>query len=106
VTPETIRERQERPKRKAATPVAEPVGNADLLADLKALRRRIAQEIAKPAYVVFSDASLIDMAARKPSDIYAFRLVHGVGDHKATAYGDRFMRAIAEFGAGGGGAAS
>jgi len=104
VTPETIRERQERPKRKVAAPVAEPVGNADLLAHLKALRRRIAQEIAKPAYVVFSDASLIDMAARKPADIYAFRLVHGVGDHKATAYGDRFMRAIAEFEAGRGGA--
>jgi ATP-dependent DNA helicase RecQ len=94
VTPETIKERQERPKRTRTAVAAEPSANGDLLSELKALRRKIASEIGKPAYVVFSDASLIDMAARQPTDIYQFRMVSGVGDHKAKEYGERFIRAI------------
>ncbi len=94
VTPETIKERQERPKRTRTATVAEPSLNPDLLSHLKALRRSIANEIGKPAYVVFSDASLIDMADKQPTDIYQFRLVSGVGDHKAKEYGERFLKAI------------
>ena len=97
VTPETIKERQERPKRSRTPIAAEPSVNADLLSHLKALRRSIANEIGKPAYVVFSDASLIDMADRQPTDIHQFRMVSGVGDHKAKEYGERFMKAIRQW---------
>jgi len=96
VTPETIKERQERPKLRKDLVVAEPSPAAvDLLAALKALRRTIAADLKKPAYIVFSDATLLDMAEKKPANIYEFRLVNGVGDHKAAQFGKAFLEAIA-----------
>lgn len=98
VTPETIKERQERPKLRKDLVVAEPSpASVDLLAALKALRRTIAADLKKPAYIVFSDATLLDMAEKKPTNIYEFRLVNGVGDHKAAQFGKAFLEAIAEF---------
>ncbi|MEZ4738585.1 MAG: DNA helicase RecQ [Flavobacteriales bacterium] len=79
VTPETIKERQERPKRTRNVVAEASPEAADLLAALKELRRTIAKEMGKPAYAVFSDASSIDMAEKKPTNLYEFRLVNGVG---------------------------
>lgn len=98
VTPETIKERQERPKLRKDLVVAEPSpASVDLLAALKALRRTIAADLKKPAYIVFSDATLLDMAEKKPTNIYEFRLVNGVGDHKAAQFGKAFLQAITEW---------
>ena len=98
VSPETIKERQERPKQRKDVLLAGPSSAAeDLLAELKALRRNIAADLKKPAYIVFSDASLLDMAEKKPANIYEFRLVNGVGDHKASQFGTAFLDAIAEW---------
>lgn len=96
VTPDTIKERQERTKKQATTPPTEPSSgtSADLLLRLKDLRRVIAKEIAKPAYIVFSDATLIDMAEKRPANVYEFRLVNGVGDHKVKLYAERFLAEI------------
>ncbi len=95
VTPETIKERQERPKlRRASVPIEGANPSAELLGTLKELRRTIAKEIGKPAYIVFSDATLVDMAERRPRTLYEFRLVNGVGDHKAGLYAERFLAAI------------
>jgi len=95
VSPETIKERQERPKLRKEAPLAEPsAAAADLLAALKTLRRTIAADLKKPAYIVFSDATLLDMAEKKPRNIYEFRLVNGVGDHKASQFGQTFLDAI------------
>ncbi|MBL7951793.1 MAG: DNA helicase RecQ [Flavobacteriales bacterium] len=100
VTPETIKERQERPKQRRDLLVAETSSSSAALLDvLKALRRTIATEMKKPAYIVFSDATLLDMAEKKPKTIYEFRLVNGVGDHKASQFGKAFLEAIAEFAA-------
>ena len=97
VSPDTIKERKERPKLRKEMLVAEPSpASADLLAALKTLRRTIAADLKKPAYIVFSDASLLDMAEKKPKSIYEFRLVNGVGDHKAAQFGKAFLQAIAE----------
>ncbi|TIW38227.1 MAG: ATP-dependent DNA helicase RecQ, partial [Mesorhizobium sp.] len=52
--------------------------DAALLATLKALRLRLAKERQVPAYVVFSDRTLIDMAERRPNDLDAFAEVNGV----------------------------
>ena len=49
-----------------------------------------------PAYVVFSDRSLIDMAARRPSDAAAFAEVYGVGAAKQRDFSEIFLAAIAE----------
>ncbi len=97
VTPETIKQRQERPKRTRAV-VAEPsLAAGELLAVLKELRREIAKGMGKPAYVVFSDASLIDMAEKRPTNLYEFRLVNGVGDYKVQQFGAQFLEAIASW---------
>jgi len=96
VSPDTIKERQERPKSRPEISLPEPSpASADLLATLKALRRSIAADLKKPAYIVFSDATLLDMAEKKPGSIYEFRLVNGVGDHKASQFGAQFLEAIA-----------
>ena len=99
VTPDTIKERQERTKKQAVAPAMEPSSGAaaDLLQRLKDLRKAIAKEIAKPAYIVFSDATLLDMAEKKPRTIYEFRLVNGVGDHKASQFGKAFLEVIIAF---------
>ncbi len=47
--------------------------------------------------MVFPDRTLIEMARQKPVDLWALRTVHGVGERKREAYGERFVAAIAEF---------
>ena len=47
-------------------------GDPALLAALKAVRLRLARERQVPAYVIFSDRTLIDMAARRPRDLDGF----------------------------------
>ncbi|MEX1131644.1 MAG: HRDC domain-containing protein [Flavobacteriales bacterium] len=89
-----MKERQERPKRTRQVVAESTPASADLLAVLKELRRTLAKEMGKPAYVVFSDASLIDMAEKKPTTMYEFRLVNGVGDYKAQQFGSTFLEAI------------
>ncbi len=61
---------------------------------LRELRRELATERGVPAYVVFGDASLRDMARLRPATDAEFLAVHGVGERKLTQYGERFMAAI------------
>jgi ATP-dependent DNA helicase RecQ len=63
---------------------------------LRVLRRRFAGEKNVPAYIVFTDAALRDMARRRPSSPEAFRGVSGVGEAKARQYGDAFVAGIVE----------
>jgi len=69
--------------------------DASLLAALKALRLRLAEERQVPAYVVFSDRTLIDMAERRPRDLDAFAEINGVGAAKLREFGEIFLGAIA-----------
>ncbi|WP_040592506.1 DNA helicase RecQ [Mesorhizobium metallidurans] len=69
--------------------------DASLLATLKALRLRLAKERQVPAYVIFSDRTLIDMAERRPRDLDAFAEVNGVGAAKLREFGEIFLSAIA-----------
>jgi ATP-dependent DNA helicase RecQ len=70
-------------------------GSPALLAALKALRLRLARERQVPAFVIFSDRTLIDMAARCPRDLDAFAAVHGIGAAKLRDFGAIFLSAIA-----------
>ncbi|MGE4486148.1 MAG: HRDC domain-containing protein, partial [Oscillospiraceae bacterium] len=69
----------------------------DLLSALKALRTRLAQEAGVPAYIIFSNAALNDMAAKRPRTMPEFLDVSGVGEIKAGRYGEVFLKAIAEY---------
>lgn len=68
-----------------------------LLAALKALRTRIAREENVPAYIVFSNAALQDMAAKAPTTQTAFLEVSGVGKYKAERYGESFLTEIKRY---------
>ena len=81
-------------KRAAALSPPDDVDEA-LFARLKELRLEIANETGVPAYVVFHDRSLLDMAARRPQTLDALAGCHGVGVHKLERYGERFLAAIA-----------
>ncbi|HYD07018.1 MAG TPA: DNA helicase RecQ [Reyranella sp.] len=83
-----------REKRAAAAAVV--VGDADnaLLTALKSLRARLAQAQRVPAYVVFSDRTLIELATHRPQSLLALREIHGVGDAKLERYGAAFLEII------------
>ncbi len=66
-----------------------------MLTRLKELRRRLAAQRRVPAYVVFSDKTLIDMAALRPETLAQFAQVHGVGAAKLKEFGAIFLREIA-----------
>ncbi len=61
---------------------------------LRALRKQLADENNVPAYVVFSDKTLLEMAAVQPRDAVAMRSVSGVGEHKLNLYGEKFLDEI------------
>ena len=71
-----------------------PEPDAELLERLKGLRRRLAQQRRVPAYVVFNDATLQEMAALKPATRDELLQVNGVGQAKLERYGDEFLDAI------------
>ena len=50
-----------------------------------------------PPFVIFSNATLMDMAKKKPINITAFKKVSGVGELKATWYGKPFVERIRKF---------
>jgi ATP-dependent DNA helicase RecQ len=54
-----------------------------------------------PPYLIFSDASLRDMARARPSTLDEFREVKGVGDWKLETFGDRFVTAVRQAAASG-----
>jgi ATP-dependent DNA helicase RecQ len=64
---------------------------------LRVVRREIAKEKGVPAYIVFGDAALRDMARRRPSTVDGFLAVSGVGQVKAQQYGERFVATICEY---------
>jgi ATP-dependent DNA helicase RecQ len=76
-------------------PAASP--EDELLPALKALRSQLAQEAGVPAYVVFSNAALDDMAEKKPRTMREFLGVSGVGEVKASRYGEVFLKVLAEY---------
>ena len=63
----------------------------DLVARLKDLRRRLAQAEGVPLYVIFSNATLLDMAHKCPQTREALLPVSGVGEKKAERYGQVFL---------------
>ena len=64
---------------------------------LRATRKQIADEAGVPPFVVFSDATLVEMACLLPRDERQLRQISGVGDHKLKLYGRGFLEAIAEY---------
>lgn len=71
--------------------------NSELLDALKALRKSIASKKSVPAYVIFSDATLIDMCKKCPETPDEMLEVSGVGRTKLEKFGKEFLEVIAKF---------
>lgn len=64
---------------------------------LRGLRKKLADERGVPAYIVFSDASLRDMANKRPTTLEQFGEVHGVGTKKRDEFGPLFTQFLKNF---------
>ena len=65
-----------------------------LFEKLRELRRTIANEIKKPAYIVLSDKSLQSLTMVKPTNLLLFGNCFGIGEHKKNLFGERFVDLI------------
>lgn len=68
-----------------------------LFEKLRELRRTIANEIKKPAYIVLSDKSLQSLSKEKPTNLFLFGNCFGIGEHKKRMFGGRFVDTICRF---------
>ena len=75
------------------------VGDSDqlLFEELRSLRLSISKEEKVPPYIIFNDATLWDMVAKKPLDNAEFLEISGVGQRKMMTYGNEFMEVIKSF---------
>ncbi len=69
--------------------------DAPLLSALKAKRRALAEAARVPAYVIFPDRTLIEMAEKRPMTLDEMARIGGVGAKKLDRYGDTFLEVIA-----------
>ncbi len=69
----------------------------ELFEVLRDLRRDLAIARGVPAYIIFGDASLRDMARRRPSTMASFQFVKGVGEKKLQDFGETFVDCIVKF---------
>jgi ATP-dependent DNA helicase RecQ len=87
---DTIKSAERRPAVKALVSDED----APLLSALKAKRRALAEAQKVPAYVVFNDKTLIEMAETRPATLDQMARIGGVGAKKLERYGDAFLEVI------------
>lgn len=68
-----------------------------LFDELRRLRKALADRVGKPPYIVFGDATLVQMARDKPLNEDELLAISGVGRHKLEKYGPDFLDAIAAY---------
>ena len=85
------------PPVKAAKNPAQLDYHAPLFETLKQLRRNLAQEQNVPPYVIFSDATLIELAAYLPQTMNDLRHISGFGDVKLERYGATFLQPVKDY---------
>ncbi|UWP98685.1 DNA helicase RecQ [Aliiroseovarius crassostreae] len=84
-----------KPSRRPAAKMMVSEEDAPLLSALKAKRRALAEAARVPAYVVFTDRTLIEMAEKRPGNLDEMARIGGVGAKKLETYGDAFLSVIA-----------
>jgi ATP-dependent DNA helicase RecQ len=83
--------------RKTKSRAGEIEADEQLFDALRATRRRLADERNVPAYVIFSDVALREMARTYPSSPAEFRRIPGVGEQKLKDFSEPFLATIAEY---------
>ena len=77
--------------------IEQDIADAGLFEKLRALRKTLADAEDQPPYMIFNDATLKQMAARRPCKPEDFRKMTGVGDKKLERYGGIFIGEIRRF---------
>ncbi|MGB0662407.1 MAG: DNA helicase RecQ [Pontibacterium sp.] len=99
---ETISLRQDQRKTTGFDRKQTPQNNLDaaefeLWNALRAERKRLADEQDVPPYVIFHDATLMEMVMYRPTSFAQLRKISGVGERKLDLYGDAFIQVLSEF---------
>ena len=103
VTPRLLKPKPPPKKKSAGRPAARVEADTwegvdrGLFEVLRLLRREKAVTRSVPAYVVFSDATLRDMARRRPTTLEGFLEVHGVGHKRCEDHGEAFVHCMREY---------
>ena len=86
--------RSEKTKRSSVPSPPTAPADAPLLAKLKQLRAGLAQEKGVPAYVIFPDRTLLELAAQRPRSLDEMHQIHGIGQAKLDRFGQAFLSVI------------
>ena len=86
------------PRAARGAPSAPAAGAVDdaVLAALKRKRRDLARAENVPAFMIFPDRTLIDMARKRPGNLKELSKVFGVGERKIARYGQAFLEVLGE----------
>lgn len=69
----------------------------ELFEALRSLRKELATKEKLPSYMIFSDATLTQMATDKPTDLELMKNIRGVGEFKLQKYGEEFLTVIKSY---------
>lgn len=99
VTPKLLKPATATKEKRRAAVIADSWDGVDrgLFDSLRDLRRMKAGAMNVPAYIVFSDTTLRDMARRRPTTIAGFHSVKGVGEKKLADFGEEFITHIVHY---------
>jgi ATP-dependent DNA helicase RecQ len=78
-----------------------PAGAAPVFERLRAWRGATAKEQGVPAYVIFHDATLREIASRMPASLDELGTISGIGENKLAKYGEGVLETLASGGGGG-----
>lgn len=94
-----LREEVVRTKISTAKPKVHTVDDADvpLFNALKHCRKKLAEELGVPPYVVFHDSTLKELTLKKPNTKMSMLEISGIGDAKLQRFGDKFLDVLLEF---------
>jgi ATP-dependent DNA helicase RecQ len=91
------RKKDERPQKSRADTASWEGVDRGLFEELRVLRRRLAEERQWQPYMVFSDATLRELARIRPSSVEKMHLVYGVGQAKLRDFGQLFLQTISDY---------
>jgi ATP-dependent DNA helicase RecQ len=92
----TVARTAEADRARAPQPREATAGNDALFERLRTLRKQLADTQGLPPYVIFHDATLREMVARRPQTLSQFAGIRGVGEGKLARYGQQFIAALRE----------
>ncbi|MEN8793578.1 MAG: DNA helicase RecQ [Flavobacteriales bacterium] len=95
--PVQLKDKETLKKKKPVKIISSNEVNNDLFEDLRKLRSTIAREENVPAYIVFGDKTLKEMAAELPTTENEFLAISGVGMNKMEQFGEEFMEVIRKY---------